>query len=324
MKYRQIISDAWGLTQNNKRLIWWFAFLPALVATLSGIVYVAYQTFAFYTSSLVQGETGVSRRYYEQAWEQTKTFYSNFPTLSLVILVVLGLTVLAYFFLPVFSTGALIQLLAKARKGEKMSMSEGVSFGFSRFLPLLEYHLAIRVFSVVSVFSLSFSVLRNLGPDAFYLFMWIFIFVLVVGVILTLLFTYSEYYIVLENRGVFESMIASGGMVIRHWHHTLFMLLLLAIITVRIGFNLLAASLLPIIVIAPIFLFTSLTLQTIGIIVGSIVGAIGLYFTAYFLGVFHVFVVGVWTFTFLELTNPSKAVQDKENQETHAEGQEPA
>ncbi|MFT7184574.1 MAG: hypothetical protein ACI9QC_000919, partial [Oceanicoccus sp.] len=197
----------------------------------------------------------------------------------------------------------LIQLLAKIRAGQKVSMFEGVSFGFNRFLQLFEYQLAIKTFSIVSLITEGALILRMLGVDAFMLFLWALVLFAIIGLILSVLFTYSEFFIVIDNKGVFKSMMASSALVVRHWHHTLFMFLLMAIISIRTILNLLIALLIPILVIAPIFLFASLTLANLGVLIGSTAGLVALYFAAYFLGIFEVFATAVWTFTFLELTS---------------------
>jgi hypothetical protein len=131
---------------------------------------------------------------------------------------------------------------------------------------------------------------------------WIFLLAIIVGLGVTLLFTYAEFYIVIDKEGVVSSMLKSSGLVIRQWHHTLFMLLLMSIIILRVILNLLVALVIPALVIAPFLIFTSMTFTIIGVVVGSILALVALYFTSYFLGIFHMFVTGVWTFTFLELT----------------------
>lgn len=302
MKYRAIIHDSWVLTQENKKLIWWFAFLPALLTSLVAMVYLAYQAVAFWTSPYFHEQSEGTSEIFTIIFGSTKSFMQDQPTVAVVLIVIASIVALGWLMLPVFTQGALIQLVARIRIGHKVTVLEGISFGFTRFLQLFEYHLLVKTFSFISIFTEAAFVLRNLGPKSFAVFGWIFLLVLVVGLVLTLLFTYSEYYIVLDRKGVFKSILASSGLVVRQWHHTLFMLLLMVIISVRIIFNIIVALLVPILVIAPIFFFASITLATIGVIIGAIVGLIALYFASYFLGIFHVFATAVWTFTFLELT----------------------
>jgi hypothetical protein len=53
MKYRAIISEAWALTQENKKLIWYFAFVPAILSTIVTIVYLGYQALSFWNSPYI-------------------------------------------------------------------------------------------------------------------------------------------------------------------------------------------------------------------------------------------------------------------------------
>lgn len=302
MNYRKIISDAWHITQERKELFWWFAFIPALLSTVVSIVYLAYQFLAISSSPLfehVDRSNGILNTVFRVA----KDLLTEQTGLAVFLIVVIALVALAYLMLPVFTQGALIQLLAKIRAGHTVNMLEGVSFGFTRFLQLFEYHLAVKTFSFVAILTDASLILRMLGVEAFMFFIWILLFFAIIGLILSMLFTYSEFYIVVDRKGVFSSMISSSSLVIRHWHHTLFMFLLMIMISLRIVLNVLVALLIPFLVIAPIFLFASFTLAHIGAVVGGVIGLVALYFAAYFLGIFQVFATAVWTFTFLELTS---------------------
>jgi hypothetical protein len=301
MKYRAIIHDSWVLTQENKKLIWWFGFIPALLTSLVTMGYLGYQVAAFWTSPHVNSHAG-PKSAMRWLFDFGADLVASSPGLAVALIIVAAFVGLAYLFLPVFTQGALIQLVAHIRAGRKVSVLQGFSFGFSRFLQLFEYHLLIKTFSIVSILTEVAFVIRNFGPESMMVFGWVFLLVMAVALLLALFFTYSEYYIVIDNTGVFKSIISSGGLVVRQLHHTLFMFLLMAIISLRIIINVLVALIVPILVIAPIFFFASITLTWIGVVVGAVVGLIALYFSAYFLGVFHVFATAVWTFTFLELT----------------------
>lgn len=303
MKYRAIIRDAWSLTQENKKLIWWFAFLPAVLSTLVSIGYFVYQFYALWTSPFVRRAAAGTPDIFMTIMRRVLDFVSNNPGFGAALIVVAAILGLIYLMLPVFTQGALIQSVAKIRRGEPVNIAEGVSFGLSSFLPLFEYHLLIKTFSAFSVLTEAVFVFRSFGPGPFILFSWIFVIFLVVAVIFTFLFTFADYYIVLEKRPVFRSILKSSGLVIRQWHHLIFMLLLMGIISIRIVVNILFALLIPILFILPIILFASFTLTGVGMIIGGIVGLIALYFASYFVGTFHVFTVAVWTFTFLELNS---------------------
>ncbi len=299
MNYRAIIGEAWAVTRQNKPLIMWFAFLPAFIHTLSFIIYFTYQTLTLQISPFALPGS-------EHFWESLINFsidlFQNNASLAVVLVVISAIMGLIYLFIPVFSEGALIQLLAGLKAGRPPSIMEGIGLGLRRFLQLFEYHLAIKTFSVVSIFTNAVFVFRSFGPESFGLFAWLFVGIFIIGLFFSLLFTYTEYFIVIDDKGMLNAMVSSIQLVMRQWHHTLFMLLLMVIISARIVFNVLVSLLVPFLVIAPILLFTSLTLTIVGVVIGGILGLVSLYFASYFMGVIHLFSVGVWTYTFLELT----------------------
>lgn len=302
MRYRAIIREAWALTQENKKLMWWFAFVPSLLTFLVAMVYLTYQAYSLWHSPYFRPGASEQHLIADLFRRLVDLFYAQ-PSLVVFGLVILAILAGIYLTLPVFTQGALIQLVAHIRAGSALSITRGISYGFSRFLQLFEYHLFIKTFGLVSIFTEAAFAFRVFGPEPFKVFGWLFLLVAVVGLMLTLLFTYSEYYIVIDKQGVFSSIIKSSGLVVRQWHHTLFMVLLMSIIIIRIGLNILVALLVPALIVAPIFLFTSLALAKIGVLVGAVLGLVILYFSSYFLGVFHVFTTSVWTFTFLDLTH---------------------
>lgn len=330
MKYREIIHDSWALTQENKRFIWWFAFLPALLATVVGMVYFGYQAAAFYFSPHFNSSASEGTSAAGMIIDESLKILEISPGLGVFLIAIASVVGVAYLMLPVFTQGALIQLVAHVRAGRKVSVLQGLSFGLSRFLQLFEFQLLVKTFSFLSIATEIAFVLRNFGPQSFSVFGVIFAIIFVVAMVLTLLFTYSEYYIVIDRKGVFSSMLASGGLVIRQLHHTLFMLLLMVIISARIIINILVALMIPVLVVGPIFFFASMTMTIIGVVIGTVVGIIALYFASYFLGIFHVFATAVWTFTFLELTTQeeeldlrAKAVKEEDEEVEETEESNP-
>ncbi len=303
MNYKEIIKDAWSLTQENKKLIWYFAFIPAVLESLVSMVYMTYQISAFWTSEYFREAAKNSPHAMEIVLKTFGEIFNLSAGLGVFLIVTTAIILALYLLLPVFSEGALIQLIAKLRGGHKVTMIEGIGFGFTRFLQLFEYHLVIKTFSLIGILSEASFAFRNLGPEAFSFFVWIFILFITIGFILTLCFTYAQFYIVIDKKAVFSSMVASSGLVFRQWQHTLFMFFLMLLISLRIIFNLIIVLLIPLIIAGSVALFATFTLTWLGVIVGVLLGLVALYFASYFLGVLHVFSNSVWTFTFLDLSS---------------------
>ncbi|QQR54828.1 hypothetical protein IPG41_06640 [Candidatus Peregrinibacteria bacterium] len=319
MKYRAIISEAWALTQENKKLIWMYGFVPALLGALFSVGYFSYQFAAFWTSPYVHPGIPEDKHALNFLFNVLRDGLSSHTSFTVFALVILALFALCYLMVPVFAQGALIQILAHKRAGQEVSTVQGITFGFTRFLQLFEYHLVLRTFSVVGLAGEAAFVYRNAGPGIFAFVGWFFLLAIVIGLLVTLLFTYAEYYLVIDKEGVVSSMLKSSGLVVRQWHHTLFMLLLMSIIVIRLALNVAVALLVPLLILGPFFLFTSLTTSAVLAAVGGLLALVALYFASYFLATFHVFATGVWTFTFLDLTKEDQGGIDLHEAAVHQE-----
>ena len=190
---------------------------------------------------------------------------------------------------------------------------QGISFGMLSFLPLLEYHLFVKSFSLISLFTEAAFVLRNLGPGALKTLLPVFLLAIVIGFALMLFFTYSEFFIVLDKKQVLASMGKSAKLVIVSWQHTFLIAILMLIISLRVIINIIAVLLVPALLFFSAGFLATLTLTKIGIIIGAGISLFVLFVASYFTGIINVFANAVWTFTFLEL------MQEKHVQETMSE-----
>lgn len=298
MNYRHIIAEAWEFTKDNKRLMWWYAFAPAVVTTLVGVLYVVYQFFAFKRSPLFDN---AEHSFLTDVISTTVNFFSAHGEMVIPSIIVMVIVLICYALLPTLCQGALIQIIARSRDGNHVPASHGISYGLIAFLPLLEYHLAIKTFSIFSILTEAGFVLRNLGPGAIAALLPILIVALVIGFLLSLVFTYSEYFIVLKRKPVLASMGRSTKLVVLSWQHTFLIGILMLIIGVRILINIAAVLFVPAILFFTAGFVATTTLTTLGITIGIIVSAIGLFIASYFTGILNVFANTVWTFTFLSL-----------------------
>ncbi len=300
ISYREIIRDAWSFTQNNKKLIMVYAFIPALLGTLAGILYLIYQYYAVISSPLVEN------------WESSFTimFVSNVLQVlrdnlswSWPIIIAVIIIVVAYLLIPSFCEGAIIQLIARKRNKQDIRTRDGIKYGMLSFLPLFEYSWVTRTFSLVSMISWTSFVGRNLGWNALEAFLPLAIFMAIVGAILTVIFTYSEFFIVIDDCGVIEAISKSSVLVVTHLEETLLLSILMLIISLRIIIQIVFVLLIPAVVAVIIYYVTSAAVPLLAFIIGGVIGALLLYLAAYLNSIIHVFAASVWTYTFLELTH---------------------
>ena len=141
MNYKTIIKEAWQLTQQNKNLMWWYAFVPEFLGILVGIFELTYQGMSFWKSPVFRDYTGDS--FLHEVWLYFVGFWSGHSSLAIFLLVVVAIVLLIYLFLPIFCKAALVQLIARKRNGQPVKPIDGISFGFLHFLPPFFYSTKI-------------------------------------------------------------------------------------------------------------------------------------------------------------------------------------
>lgn len=312
MNYRQIIAESWKYTQSNKKLIFWFGFLSCLLTTTVGVGYIAYQFFAFKSSYLFSSED-------HSFLSQVVGVIVDFVKLHLSLTIPLGVFVvifaILYFLYPTLAKAGAIQTIARNKNGQKAGVGTGLRHGMMSFLPLLEYHFLIKTFSFFSILVEMSFVLRNLGPVLFKILLPLFILLIIIGFVLTLLFTYTDFYIVIDNEPIFSAMKKSAKMVIMHWKYTFLISILMLIIGLRIIIQVIMVFLIPALIVLITGYLATVTLPVTGVIVGGIVGFVALLLAAYLSGIVEIFSYTVWTYTFLEVTQ-EKDLSARESAET--------
>lgn len=299
MNYKKVIADSWAYTQQNKKLIRWFGFAPALFTTTYGVGYIAYQFFSFKESYIFNAE---DHSFFSDVIGFIWTFMAQHLSWTAPIIVIAVIFGLIFILFPTLAKASAIQMIARNRNGQKASVGTGLKFGIMSYLKLFEYHLLIKTFAFFSILGEMSFVIRNIGPSAFAFLLPVFLVFIVISFLLTLLFTYSDFFIVIDDVGIFESMKKSGKLVITHWKHTFLITILMILIGVRIVIQAIMVFLIPALIILISGYIATITLPLTGLIIGGSVGLIALVVAAYLNGIVDIFAYSVWTFTFLDLT----------------------
>jgi len=303
MDYKAVVKDAWVLTTRNRKLFWYWAFVPALLSIVAGMGYFGYQVMAFSYSPIYTGATsGDHVSFMEALIVWILDFLKQNTSQGILLIVVAAIIFLLDMVFPTFCKVALIQLTARIKNGQPVNMIDGITYSALGFLKLFEYHTLIKIFSVVTIVTEAMFVLRNMGWEAFKFMVVPFALFLLFGFLLALFLTYTDYFIVIDGEGVLGSMGKSMKLVILHWRHTILLLMLMILISARIIVNILLVLLVPSLIFLAGGLIATITLAKIGTIIGIIVGIISLFFAAYFTGILEVFANAVWVLTFLQLT----------------------
>jgi hypothetical protein len=303
MDYKKTAAEAWIFTQQNKKIVWWLGAVPSFFTTMVAIGYAIFQYYSFVSSLLFENwEKSFSLLAAEFAFQTLSNFtYLVVPSIALATIIGLG-----YLLLPVFCDGALIQLIARKRNGQKVRLRHGITFGLMTFLPLFEYRMLLRTFSVWSIMGAVFMMMRTFGWGIVNFMIPVMIVVMIASFIVDMLLTYTDMYMNIDNHNVFQAIASSCNLVARHFEETIFLTLLMILIGLRIIVQLLFVLLIPALGLGVLYFLTWANLPQLGWLVASVLALAVLIFSSYLNGVIHVFAVTVWTFTFLDLTNLSE------------------
>ena len=299
MNYKKVIVEAWDYTQKNKSLIRWYGFIPAIFTTTVGIAVAMYQFFSFKESYLFSDSP---ESFAEEAIVFIWDFMKEHVELTVPLLVVGIIFLIIYILYPTIAKASAIQMIARNRNGQEAGVATGLRFGIRAFLRLFEYQLLFKTFAFFTVLTEMSFVLRNL-PGYFNALFIPFVLYIAVSLLLTLLFTFAEFYLVIDEDGVFDSMKKSAKLVVSNWKHTFFITLLMIIIGVRIVIQAVLVFLMTALIILITGYVTTIALPVTTIVISSIAGGLSLLLAAYLNGIVDIFSYTVWTYTFLELSS---------------------
>ena len=307
MDVRDIVRKAWQITQVHLKKLIWYGFTPAFFSVIVSSVYLTYQYNSFRHSILFEPEAtsnmiGTARSVWNFAslhWGVSLTF------IILGVFIFLGYTLTP----PVFR-GTLIHALMKIRKYE--SIDGSVEVGIRNFFPMFEFALLTGSFSITTIFTESSFILRWWGENIFFLVLPLLLFIAMAGLIISFLFTYSEYYIVLRGHNLIKSLMESAVLVIANLKKTILVFVLMLLIGVRIVLNVLLVLLIPMLVVGLTSYFATIFLSTFGMIFIGLAAFGILIISSYLLGLFHIFATAVWVLTFAALTE-----RDESPEESH-------
>ncbi|MBI5414086.1 hypothetical protein HZA38_01060 [Candidatus Peregrinibacteria bacterium] len=291
-----VIAEAWEITREYKKELFWYGFIPAFFGVIVGTVYISYQIVSFRHFFLGDQDQIQYFQIFQNVWDYLKS--GNAPLgfiIAGVIIVLLG-----YIFSPVLCTGSLIFLIERIKKGEPPE--KGVPAGLFSFLYIFEYGAIKNAVSPKTFITESSFMLRNLKTGFFVLISPLLGFFMILGIIALFLFAYVPQSIVLQKRGLMPSIGKSTRLSCTYFTETLGLFLLFLLIELRILLNIVIILVLPFVVIGITGLFSSTLLSGVGITITLIVGLVLITITAMISGTLEIFSTAIWTIAFHTLT----------------------
>ncbi len=308
MNTRDIVRKAWQMTQVHLKKLIWYGAIPAFFSIVVSSAYLIYQYNAFRHSSLFNEDAGDSMvGNIESIWH----FITGHVGLSIALGIIGLLFFLGYVLLTPILRGALIE--AVNRIHEYKAIDGSVEVGVRRFFPVFEFGLISGAFSITTLFTESSFILRWWGENVFFFALPILLFIAIIGFVVSFLFTYAEYYIVLHNQRLMKAIMNSVILVIANLRKTILVLILMLLIGARIILNVILVLLIPMFIIGSTTFLATVVWWKIGLAIAGVVGLALILVAAYLFGLFHVFAATVWVLTFNLLAEKSQTIIQDED-----------
>lgn len=207
---------------------------------------------------------------------------------------------LAYFLLsPIFEWG-LIKYIDFKNKWTPISSSEAFWQWIYKFLPLFEYNNIFSEFKIISILNFYLFSIRFIWIEFIMIINYIFIIVFIIWLVLNILFIYSKYSIVLNNKNVFESIWESSKISILNIKKTTKLYFLIFFLNLRVIINFIIFLFFPIMIIVAIWLITSKFLLIIAITILSTIFIWLIFALWYLTAVLDVFKTSLWYYAYQE------------------------
>lgn len=282
----KIIIPAWNIIQNHGKLKR-FYFLPWLLSIVFLSVLLVYQS--IYSYVVIFG-------YKEQAFEVILDFFHSNYALEVIITGII-LFVIHMLISPICEAAA-IKYIESDEKNNSASIWDSLGVWIYRFFPVFEYNNIFSQFKVISILNAYLFLIRFLGPAYISYISYALWVLLLLSIIVNILFSYAKYFIIVENKWVFESVWASSKMAMVNFTTTTKLYFLMFFLNLRVIFNFVIFLSFPLLMVAAVSYITSQVYLTIAIIFLSIIFIVLILILWYLTAVLEIFKTSLWYFAY--------------------------
>ncbi len=283
-----IILPAWNIIKNDGK-IKKFYIIPGILSIifLSGLL--SYQ--AIYT-------------YVKFFWESKEILQSilNFVEIKYIVEAVVFWVIflLIYFILsPVFEAW-LIKYLDLKNKWKELSKSEAFWQWIYKFLPMFEYNNFFSEFKLISIMNFYLFTIRFVWIEYIKVVNYTYLVILFFSIIINILFVYVKYFVIAENRWIFDSIGNSIKLSILNPKKTTKLFFMMFLLNFRIIINFIVFLFFPIFIAVAISLITSQFLLILAITIISIIFVSLILILWYLTAVLEIFKTALWYYAYLD------------------------
>lgn len=218
-------------------------------------------------------------------------------------LIALVIFLIFYFILaPIFEAG-LIKIIDIKYKWLQISKSEAFWQWLYRFLPTFEYNNIFSEFKMLSILNAYLFIIRFVWAEYISIINYIFLFILIFGIIINILLAYSKYFIVLENKTVFQAISESIKLTILNPLYTVKIFFMIFILNFRVIINFLVFLIFPIIIGSAITYISIQFILYIALFIVTWMFIIAILIMWYLASVLEIFKTSIWFHAYIYWKN---------------------
>lgn len=286
---KDIIQKAWDIIHEDHK-IKKFYFFPWLISIIFLTLILVYQTIYTYVEIFHQEDKALR--------VILSIFHSGYLT---QILVGFGIFLLLYTILTPLYEGTLISYIAKKEHPENdVSISDSFWRGLYVFLPLFEYGNIFSQFKFMSMINIYLFCLRFLGLEYIFYLTIAFLFLLLIGTIVNILFAYARFEIVLNHKKALDSISESIKISILSIGTTSRLYFYMFLVNIRIIINFFVFLFFPFFIATAITYITTKVFLIITVIILSIIFFALILILWYLWGVFEILKTSIRYFAYVE------------------------
>lgn len=285
---REIILNAWELVNKDYK-IKKFYFIPGIFSIIFLTIILVYQF--IYTYIVL----------FNKSLEAFEILLSVFHSWYIVELVIIWIILILVYilFIPTTEWALIWYISEKKTLDTEVSISESIWSGIYRLLPMFEYWNIFSQFKFISVLNIYLFTLRFVGIEYLSLINYIFLFLLFISTIVNVLFAYSKFEIVLNNKTSLEAISRSVKISTLSLGMTIKIYFFLFLINMRIIFNFIVFLFFPILIAMAIIYISSKIFLFLTISILVVLFLLMILFLWYLWWVFEIFKLSVWYYAYV-------------------------
>lgn len=279
----KIIIPSWDMIKDDSNAKT-FYFIPWVLSVIFLTIILVYQSIYTYV-----------KIFWKDEWKILEMFLKILETnIWLEILIILWIFLLWYFILvPIFDAW-LVKYVDRKYKKIAISKSEAFWQWIYKFLQIFEYNNFFSPFKILSILNAYLFIIRLIWIQYLQITSYVFLVIFIFWIIINVLFSYTRFFIILEDKKIFEAIWESTKLAIVNPKITINLFFVIFILNLRVIFNFIIFLLFPIAIVSAITYISIKFLLIITILILSLIFIWFIIFIWYITAVLEIFNISLW------------------------------